>query len=178
MKTLRERWMDVVQKLLEPWTAVLSLVNILLVIAVVVTTEQPAFVRMLLALLSAAVAGGLGYLLGRESVQASVDRALAGRGATAVRTLRLLQKRIESLDTRLQGFLTHQEADGGSPELVRRDYREAIAVCGDLRADVSSFLEDWIESLPKAETQTPAPVVPTQPAPPAPASTTEIASSS
>ena len=149
MKSLKEKWQTFFTLILDPW-------NLLLSIAVaglfyVSLDESDKLSSALIYLLMTIASAILGGRIAQQWSSIAETGVLVARGKSAVRGLKLLLQNVATLEARIKSFSANKEEIEKNPEVVKRNYEEATAICGLLQEEVVSSIENWTDIVPDAD---------------------------
>lgn len=152
MSAHRERWSAFFKVVLDPWNLLLKLaVGGIFYVSLQKAEPLTSALLSVLLTLTAAVLGGRITQQWSAVTEAGV---LIARGRSAVRSLKLLLRNVAALESRIRSFLAKEEELQRYPEVTKRNYEEAIAICSLLQEETVSSIENWTGIVPEADIKT------------------------
>lgn len=152
MNTLKARWKLFLNLILDPWTLLLILgISVLFYYS---RREPSALASALLFVLITITSAILGGRIIKHWVDVTEGGAVLARGRSAVRSLKLLIRNIAALEGRIRDFRSREEEIQKHPEVIKRNYEEAIEICNFLQEETINSIEDWTDIVPEADIKT------------------------
>lgn len=152
MAALRERWSAFLSVVLDPWNVLLTLaVGGLFYVSLQKAEPLTSVLLFVLLTLTSAVLGGRITQQWSAVTEAGV---LMARGRSAVRSLKLLLRNVAALESRVRSFRAKEDEIQKHPEVTKRNYEEAIAICSLLQEETVSSIENWTDIVPEADIKT------------------------
>lgn len=152
MDALIERWLAFLRVVLDPWNLLLTLaVGGLFYVSLQKAEPLTSALLFVLLTLTSAVLGGR---IAQQWSAVTEAGVLMARGRSAVRSLKLLLRNVAALESRVRAFRAKEEEIQKHPEVTKRNYEEAIAICSLLQEETVSSIENWTDIVPEADIKT------------------------
>ena len=109
--------------------------------------EAPALIYVLLTVTSAIIGGRITM----KWMELSEGSIVAARGKSAVRSLKLQLRSIAALEKTVRDYRKAEDEISEQPDVVKRNYEEAIRTCQSLQEQTVSAIENWTDIVPEAD---------------------------
>lgn len=146
--TLGKRWAAFLGVVFEPGTILLLLgLAFLYRYSGSEEGEQASVLMYILLTIASVVLGGR---LTKKWVELNEGNIVVARGKSAVRSLMLQLRSIAALENRIRLFRSADKEIEEQPDVVKRNYEEAIRTCESLQEQTVSAIENWTDIVPEA----------------------------
>jgi len=150
-QTLIQRWLIFLNIAVDPWIAILSVLNAIIIC--MNTNNNNSLLSLILSLLTVFSSGILGARLMKIWSDDRNENLLTGRGKTAIRNLVLLIENIGIIKKRIQIYITRQNEEQSRKSTIL-SFEELIEKCNILEREVINSIEIWSDIIPDANIST------------------------
>lgn len=145
---LGSRWATFLSVALEPGTLLLLVaLGLLYLYSGKENNEQTSVLIFLLLTIASVVLGGR---ITKKWIELSEGDLVVARGKSAVRSLMLQLRSIAALENRMRLFRSAESEIEEQPDVVKRNYEEAIRTCESLQEQTVGAIENWTDIVPEA----------------------------
>ena len=149
MKSLKDKWKAFFALTFDPWNLLLCIaVGSLFYLSIGENDRLNSSLSYILITITSAILGGR---ISQQWSSISETGVLVARGKSAVRGLKLLLQNVATLEGRIRSFSINSNEIENNPQVVKRNYEEAIAICGLLQEETVSSIENWTDIVPDAD---------------------------
>lgn len=157
MKKFKERWGDFFRVVCGPWSTILILGTVLLLIVLLYQTDKT--VITILTFIISLSSGILGGILGKRWEDLTEERVIVARGKSAIRDLKLLLGSVVSLESRVRQYQKWhssniQKKSCQSYEIIKVHLEEIVERCNTLEEQAINSIENWTDVIPEANIST------------------------
>jgi len=156
MIALKNTWRNFINLVLDPWVLLFSVA--LGVLFFVFSKQTDFIVISILTVILSIVSGILGSVLLNRWKSINDEKIIVARGNTAVRSLKLLLRGIDSLGHRVQEYLIkfcdEQKNKKINKEIIRTYFEEILNKSDALEEAALSSIENWTDIIPEADIKT------------------------
>lgn len=145
--TLKEKWENFFNIILDPWVILLLVATVVFIICSTQTTDNK--IAPILTLIISLMSGLLGGIIANRWAQMTELTVLVARGKSAIRSLKLILLNISNIEKRTKVYITNIDKKNEDYKIIKSNFEEVIEKCNILEEEIISSIENWTDIIPE-----------------------------